>query len=132
MGSTFKGHSPGGHRLTKRLRTTHRALGYFPYLILPVEDYGVFVELAPNLAGLAEIRDGSREKLSSSIGQYAAVYIKSIIPERMKIKLVLIDSYKGTPPPKELKYFIDAKSTTHIDSWRYSPKESTKRIETVF
>ena len=101
-------------------------------IIRSVEDYGVFVELAPNLAGLAEIRDGSREKLSSSIGQYAAVYIKSIIPERMKIKLVLIDSYKGTPPPKELKYFIDAKSTTHIDSWRYSPKESTKRIETVF
>ena len=101
-------------------------------VIRSVEDYGVFVELAPNLAGLAEIRDGTREKLLSSIGQYAAVYIKSIIPERMKIKLVLIDSYKGTPPPKEIKYFIDVKNTNHIDSWRYSPQASSKLVETVF
>ena len=101
-------------------------------IIRRVEDYGVFVELAPNLAGLAEIREGSREKLMASIGQYAAVYIKSIIPERMKIKLVLIDSYKGEPPAKELRYFIDVKNTPHLDSWRYSPKSSTKLVETVF
>ena len=101
-------------------------------IIRSVEDYGVFVELAPNLAGLAEVRDGNREKLIQSIGQYAAVYIKSIIPERMKIKLVLIDSYKGEPPTKELKYFIDVKNTEHLDTWRYSPQASTKLVETVF
>lgn len=101
-------------------------------IIRSVEDYGVFIELAPNLAGLAEIREGNREKLTASIGQYAAVYIKSIIPERMKVKLVLIDSYKGEPTAKELKYFIDVKNTQHLDSWRYSPSSSSKLVETVF
>lgn len=101
-------------------------------VIRSVEDYGVFIELTPNLAGLAEIREGSREKLTTSIGQRAAVYIKSIIPERMKIKLVLIDSYKGTPPQKELKYFIDTENVTHIDRWQYSPSVSTKNVETIF
>ena len=101
-------------------------------IIRSVEDYGIFVELAPNLAGLAEIREGSREKLKENIGRYAAVYIKSIIPERMKIKLVLIDSYKGDPPDKEFKYFIDVENVSHIDSWKYSPSTSSKSIETVF
>ena len=66
------------------------------------------------------------------VGQYAAVYIKSILPERMKIKLVLIDSYKGTPPPRALTYYIDGNVTKHIDSWRYSPPNATKIVETVF
>ena len=101
-------------------------------IIRSVEDYGVFIELAPNLAGLAEVREENREKLTASIGQYAAVYIKSIIPERMKIKLVLIDSYKGTPPTKELKYFIDTQNVNHIDRWQYSPSASSKQVETIF
>ena len=101
-------------------------------IIRSVEDYGIFIELAPNLAGLAEIREGSREKLLSSVGQRAAVYIKSIIPERMKIKLVLIDSYKGTPHTQELRYFIDTQNVTHIDRWQYSPSLSSKKVETIF
>ena len=51
-----------------------------------VEEYGVFVELMPNLCGLAELRDGAAP------GKHCAVYIKSIIPERMKIKLIIIDT----------------------------------------
>ena len=101
-------------------------------IIRSVEDYGVFIELAPNLAGLAEIREDNREKLSSSVGQRAAVYIKSIIPERMKIKLVLIDSYKGAPPQKELRYFVDTQNVNHIDRWQYSPLVSNKKVETIF
>ena len=101
-------------------------------IVRSIEDYGVFVELAPNLAGLAEIRDGGCNKPAVNIGQYAAVYIKSIIPERMKIKLVIIDSYKGELPSCELKYFVDVKKTSHIDHWRYSPEVSSKKIETVF
>ena len=45
-------------------------------IIRSVESYGVFVELAPNLAGLAEYRNDVYP------GQTAAVYIKSIIPEQ--------------------------------------------------
>ncbi len=101
-------------------------------IVRSVEDYGVFVELAPNLAGLAEIREGSKDDLIATVGQYAAVYIKSIIPERMKIKLVLIDSYKGEPPTSSLNYFVDVKKVTHISEWQYSPALSHKKIESRF
>ena len=101
-------------------------------IVRSIENYGVFVELTPNLAGLAEIREGSRDKLSASIGQQVAVYIKSIIPDRMKIKLVLIDSYNSTPLHTELKYFISGEKTSHISHWRYSPESSGKKIETIF
>ncbi len=90
-----------------------------------VEDYGIFVELSPNLAGLAEFRQGV------SVGDGCAVYIKSMIPERMKVKLVLIDTFSEVKRP-ELKYFIDPAKTVHIDRWQYSPACSAKLIETVF
>ena len=51
-------------------------------IVRSVEDYGIFVELTPNLAGLAEYKEGV------SVGQTAAVYIKNMVKERMKIKLV--------------------------------------------
>ena len=101
-------------------------------IVRSIESYGVFIELAPNLAGLAEIRENTRDTQIAVVGEYVAVYIKSIIPERMKIKLVMIDSYKGTIPSKNLKYFIDTASTSHIDRWRYSPEGSRKLIESVF
>ena len=95
-------------------------------IVRSIESYGIFVELTPNLAGLAEYRDDVRP------GQIAAVYIKSIIPEKMKVKLIIIDAYDaqiGSTPPK---YFIDTERITHLDSWLYSPKRSKKVIETVF
>ena len=68
-------------------------------IVRSVESYGVFIELAPNLAGLAEFRDDVKP------GEGCSVYIKSIIPQKMKIKLVLIDTFRApTPPPPE--YFI--------------------------
>ena len=102
-------------------------------IIRSIESYGIFVELSPNLAGLAELRDGVMGiSAESMIGRRAAVYIKSIIPERMKIKLVLIDIgdlQKATPP---LKYFTDPSQTKHIDRWRYSPSVCGKLVESVF
>ena len=92
-------------------------------IIRSVEDYGVFVELAPNLAGLAEYREGL------SVGQSAAVYIKSIIPEKMKIKLSVIDAFKNDYVDRSLKYFI---TSGHLSKWTYSPKGCEKIIETVF
>ncbi len=95
-------------------------------VIRSVESYGVFIELKPNLAGLAEYRDDVKA------GQTVAVYIKSIIPDKMKIKLIIID-VQDTPPPREpLDYFIDVEKTSHIDSWRYSPESCKKTIETNF
>lgn len=102
-------------------------------IIRSIESYGVFVELTPNLAGLAELRDDMPEIFDKeSCGKLAAVYIKSILPERMKIKLVLIDSYKGEPSMQKLNYFVDCDKVKHIDRWLYSPVECNKIIETVF
>jgi len=95
-------------------------------IIRSVEDYGVFVELSPNLAGLAELRDGVEA------GQGCAVYIKSIIPDKMKIKLVIIDTYEREERKKPLEYFINPEQTSHIDYWKYSPDSCRRIIETVF
>ena len=97
-------------------------------IIRSIEQYGIFIELAPNLAGLAEHKEGVYE------GQTAAVYIKNIIPERMKVKLVLIDTYNSdqngmiSRPPKPL-YYIES---GHINRWKYSPPNCEKVIETIF
>ena len=102
-------------------------------IIRSVEPYGIFVELTPNLAGLAELRDdGSSLFGKDCCGRVAAVYIKSIIPERMKIKLVMVDSYKGEATPTRLRYFVDTERTLHIDRWRYSPLSCGRVVETVF
>ena len=102
-------------------------------IIRSVEPYGIFVELTPNLAGLAELRDDAAATFGKDCcGRVAAVYIKSIIPERMKIKLVLVDSYKGEATASRLRYFVDTERTAHIDRWRYSPLSCGRVIETVF
>ncbi len=94
-------------------------------IVRSIEDYGIFVELTPNLAGLAEYRS------DIAVGQTTAVYIKNIIPERMKLKLVIIDAYKGENEP-EREICPLGEEISHIDSWRYSPIGSHRVIETVF
>ncbi len=95
-------------------------------VVRSVEDYGIFVELKPNLAGLAEFKE------DVYAGQTAAVYIKSIIPEKMKIKLIIIDTQDTEPIFEPLEYFIDTDNVTHIDSWTYSPPSSKRVIESIF
>lgn len=95
-------------------------------IVRSIESYGIFIELAPNLAGLAERKEGVE------VGAQAAVYIKSILYDRMKIKLVIIDAHNNTSERMPIRYFIDPKHTLHIDRWQYSPNNSIKRIETVF
>lgn len=100
--------------------------------IRSIEPYGIFVELTPNLAGLAELKGNGNAPLHAAVGDVAAVYIKSIIPARMKVKLVIIDSYPMEAPPEPLKYYIDAAHTKHIHYWEYSPAACPRLIETVF
>ncbi len=95
-------------------------------IIRSVENYGVFVELMPNLAGLAEWREDARP------GMTAVVYIKSIIPEKMKIKLIIIDIAESDGQATPLEYFIDTDTVTHLESWVYSPSSCKRVIETVF
>ena len=96
-----------------------------PGIIRSVEDYGIFVELAPNLAGLAESFPGARP------GDACSVYIKSLLPDRMKIKLVLIDLC-GKSSPSPCRYFLSSDSARHLSHWRYSPVCCPKVVETVF
>lgn len=105
-------------------------------IIRSVEKYGVFVELTPNLAGLAELPQGADPeaiaRIQACVGRYTGVYIKSIQPERMKIKLVLIDAYRGEAAHAGLRYFVDVEHTSHISRWQYSPACAPRVIETVF
>ena len=92
-------------------------------VVRSIEDYGVFVELAPNLCGLAE-------RGAATLGAAYSVYVKSIIPERMKIKLVMIDETPNAPRPP-IRYFV-GEDVTHIDRWQYSPAGCPRMIETDF
>lgn len=91
-------------------------------VVRSVEDYGVFVEITPNLAGLAEPKEGVK------VGQQASVYIKSILRDKMKIKLIIIDSFKSSYSP-EIKYYLPE---GRLDEWDYSPKNCFKQITTKF
>lgn len=91
-------------------------------IVRSIEDYGVFVELAPNLAGLAECRPDVQ------VGQSAAVFIKNIIPDRMKVKLAIIDCSDREALIPDYEY----PEIDHIDRWKYSPDGCEKLIESVF
>jgi small subunit ribosomal protein S1 len=92
-------------------------------IIRSVENYGIFVELLPNLAGLAELRE------NVSVNQAVSVYIKAIIPEKMKIKLIIVDSFENPKINYNYKYYYDS---GRIDNWIYSTKFSEKLIKTDF
>jgi len=92
-------------------------------IVRSVEEYGIFVELAPNLSGLAEYKEGVKA------GQQASVFIKSVIPEKMKIKLNIVDTFDAEYKISEPVYFF---KENHMDYFCYSPECCPKKIETVF
>lgn len=79
-------------------------------VVRSIENYGIFVELAPNLAGLAEWKSGVE------VGQIASVYIKNIIPQKMKVKLVIVDSYTADKHFIKNEYFI---TKGNVSDWMY-------------
>ncbi len=92
-------------------------------IVRSVEPYGIFVELTPNLAGLAEPREGVHP------GQLASVYIKSLLPEKMKVKLIIIDAFDAPHEPETLRYF---QFGGHMDRWIYSPEHAARTISSEF
>lgn len=95
-----------------------------PGYVRGVKEYGAFVEIFPNLSGLAEPKPGLRE------GDRVSVYIKALLPERMKIKLLIIDTLpaESTPPP--FRYYING---GRVQGWRYAPEFCKKvGLETAF
>ena len=93
-------------------------------IVRSIEPYGVFIELTPNLSGLAEPR------ADLVPGMAVSVYIKSILPQRMKVKLTVIDVLSARAQPAPPRYFI---TDGHIDEWVYTPACCDKKIvETIF
>ena len=81
-----------------------------PGIVRSVEKYGIFVELAPNLAGLAEYKSGVE------VGQTASVYIKNILPQKKKVKLVLVDTYTTDKRTTSVNYYI---TDGNVADWSY-------------
>ena len=94
-------------------------------IIRSVKDYGYFIELTPNLSGLA---DTNGQNLLP--GDRVSVFIKSIRPEQMKIKLQIIEQL----PPSNLCDPIQYQTTAgQLERWVYSPPGCSKpSIETDF
>ena len=93
-------------------------------VVRSVKPYGAFVELAPNLSGLAD----PREPLQPGDG--VSVFIKSIRPERMKIKLQVIERLPPRETPEPMRYQI---TDGVLDRWVYSPPGYEREpVETVF
>ena len=79
-------------------------------IVRGVREYGVFIELAPNLSGLADWRE------DLGLGDRVSVYIKSIRPENRKIKLQVIQNLGPSRGPEELKYFV---TDGTVENWSY-------------
>lgn len=77
--------------------------------------YGLFVELTPNLSGLAEADTAAQP------GDTVSVFIRAIQPDKHKIKLTILEVL-STPFRPQQTYFI---SSGHIDRWEYFPGSST-------
>lgn len=92
-------------------------------IVRSVEKYGIFVELTPNLAGLAEPRDEIKA------GQHVSVYIKALIPDKMKVKLIIVDVCEDCITDRKIKYYQES---GRIDNWTYSTPTANKRIESSF
>ncbi len=67
-------------------------------IVRGIKDYGIFIELTPNLTGLSEYRDGLAED------QRVSVFIKAILPQKHKIKLNIIDALDEIVPYSPITY----------------------------
>lgn len=92
-------------------------------IVRSIESYGVFIELTPNLAGLAELTPGV------CVGDRVSVFIKSIIPEKMKIKLAVVDISHDEEGNEDFEYVY---TQDNMSYWRYSPDCCPRIIETDF
>lgn len=77
-----------------------------------VMPYGIFVELTPNLSGLAEPVPNVRE------GDTVSVYIRAIQHDRHKIKLNILQVLPKRSKPHRLPYRI---TEGKIEKWEYFP-----------
>ena len=93
-------------------------------IVRSVKEYGSFVELSPNLSALTETKIGLMP------GDAVSVFIRSIRPEQMKIKLQLIEKLSPAAEPEPIRYQI---TDGRLERWVYSPPNYEKEpVETDF
>ena len=88
-----------------------------------IQPYGSFIELTPNLSGLAENRQDLAE------GDAVSVFIKSIRPESMKLKLQVVERLGPAAGQETPVYQV---TDGQLERWVYSPPGCVKTVETVF
>jgi len=79
-------------------------------IVRSIREYGAFIELTPNLSGLADLRDGLES------GDAVSVYIKAIRPDTRKIKLQVIQNLGPVDTVPVMKYFI---TDGVVTGWTY-------------
>ncbi len=79
-------------------------------IVRGIKSYGVFIELAPNLTGLAEPDERLQE------GDRVSVLIKSILPEKHKIKLHVVGLLPSSSYKSALHYAL---TKGNINNWSY-------------
>lgn len=83
--------------------------------IRSIMPYGVFVELAPNLSGLAETT------LPVAVNDTVSIYIRAIQPDRHKVKLNILEILpRANPQP--MTYFL---TEGRLKKWEYYPGSNT-------
>ena len=87
-----------------------------------IRDYGVFVELTPNLSGLADSFPGLQ------LNDAVTVYIKSIRSQQMKIKLQILQKAEAAPVPPQPAYFL---TDGRLSAWRYAPPDCSRTFGAV-
>lgn len=121
----------GGDRAQQRVTLSHKELlgtwaenaaRFAPGMTVPgyirgIKPYGSFVELAPNFTGLTDRTEDLKE------GDRVSVCIKSILPEKMKVKLNVIEKLDSAPQPEPFSYFI---TEGRLEQWTYSPPEYSR------
>lgn len=118
----------GGDRERQRLTLSHKELlgtwgenarRFSPGMTVPgyvrgIKPYGSFIELTPNFTGLTDRTEGLQE------GERVCVCIRGIYPDKMKVKLTVIETLPPVPQPEPFTYFI---TSGRLEQWTYSPPE---------
>lgn len=91
-------------------------------IVRSVKSYGVFIELTPNLSGLAEPDETLCE------GDAVSVYIKSIQPEKLKLKLAVLRRLPRAQTPEALSYSV---TQGRLSSFLYGSADRPKCL-TIF
>lgn len=87
-------------------------------IVRSIESYGIFIELFPNLSGLAEIKEGIE------VSDVVSVHVKSINDQKMKVKLNIIRKIPKIDR-RNFTYFI---KEGRVKNFQYSPESCKTRV----